>query len=454
MDEKRACDTSMDETTLDSLPADEISLILQKCSFFTLARLALTNSKWATCVAPVMLTSWKEVGAAQLQVDAASRGDLDELAAVQLSLKRQQLEIVAREQEDLYEGDASSPKVLDVGRILQNAPQDPLQLQSYKAQYLTKEKPLLSVFAMHTEIRFPWNEDARLAPQTAYCRMAVATTLRLSHGDLYKTIVGWLQVENLDAVADFQILDLIGECIQHSLNRVDWTSAQLAELASNAIAATRFSNVFPEDQWSIMDAFFGNAYDWVQRRTDADDSWDARCLEAVRRLVPPFDTTNQRFWLEYLVAECRVEYGWGPYYEPYHGEYLAKQHSNALPVAAFAKLIEELTPFESEWWEDWEQRDSWLHENNMDADTNDCYETTRHVLNGWAEANLSTVSEDDHRQFCALLSGLGNKNEIVPCSMAMGWVRSALEAGDVEAAKRLTNVFIAPVAEGGSESEE
>ena len=70
------------------------------------------------------------------------------------------------------------------------------------------------------------------------------------------------------------------------------------------------------------------------------------------------------------------------------------------------------------------------------------------VLNAWAETNLSTVSEDDHRQFCALLSGLPNKNEIVPCSMAMGWVRSALEAGDIEAAKRLTNVFVAPVDEG------
>ena len=78
-----------------------------------------------------------------------------------------------------------------------------------------------------------------------------------------------------------------------------------------------------------------------------------------------------------------------------------------------------------------------------DPDPNNCYETTRHVLNAWAETNLSTVSEDDHRQFCALLR-LANKNEIVPYSMAMGWVHSALEAGDMEAANRLDNVFINP----------
>ena len=104
------------------IPADEISLILQKCSFFTLAQLALTNNKWAACVAPVMLTSWKEVGAAQLQVNAAS--DFDELAAVQLSLKRKQLEFV---QEGPFMKISSMLNPREKDGFSQNAPQDPLR---------------------------------------------------------------------------------------------------------------------------------------------------------------------------------------------------------------------------------------------------------------------------------------------------------------------------------------
>ena len=56
---------------------------------------------------------------------------------------------------------------------------------------------------------------------------------------------------------DLQIFDLIGECITQNLNRVEWSSAQLAELASKAIAATETSRPSQRSCVASHTSFFG-----------------------------------------------------------------------------------------------------------------------------------------------------------------------------------------------------
>ena len=58
-----------------------------------------------------------------------------------------------------------------------------------------------------------------------WARMAMGATLRLSQADLLATIRTWLQVENLDAVFNLRVLDMIGAVLGHNLNRMEWSSA-------------------------------------------------------------------------------------------------------------------------------------------------------------------------------------------------------------------------------------
>ena len=75
-------------STLDSLPTDALSFMLERCSCRSLARLALTNRWWASRVMRTLLTWWNDVRVAYDQVQSAQT--LDELDALLGTFKRDQ----------------------------------------------------------------------------------------------------------------------------------------------------------------------------------------------------------------------------------------------------------------------------------------------------------------------------------------------------------------------------
>ena len=84
-----------------------------------------------------------------------------------------------------------------------------------------------------------------------YTQLAIATTLRLSQADLAETMRAWLEVENLETIRELQLLELIGECLAHNFNRLEWTSAQLAQIATDAIDATKAWKLYEERPLSL-----------------------------------------------------------------------------------------------------------------------------------------------------------------------------------------------------------
>ena len=121
------------------------------------------------------------------------------------------------------------------------------------------------------------------------------------------------------------------------------------------------------------------------------------------------------------------------------GSELAEYHANELPVAALKELIAFVIEEEEKYFNG---RDTtYDEEDDMYEEEKDPFYTSRKVLVSWAEANLKTASDDEHRDFFMMLASLDDSDKIITCGVAMGWVASALEAGDVEKAKRIANAL-------------
>lgn len=206
---------------LESLPADVLSYVLNRCPYKALARLALANRQWATRIQPVVLVFWERLLAAQHDVQSVQ--SFDELAAFLAGLARHQQIVAWIEHGTEFDID-----------LFQNA-EDPPSARLLDWSLETAKRRLVFQHTLHEDQWFFYGGGLI---QWRWLDLAVAITARLPPAGLREAFDQMMDLPHLDLARPtrdrMDVITIITRCLEHNVHRSEWTIDDLVSLATVA----------------------------------------------------------------------------------------------------------------------------------------------------------------------------------------------------------------------------
>ena len=257
---------------LESLPADVLSYLLERCSQEALARLALTNRQWATRIQPVVLVFWERLLAAQHDVQSVQ--SFDELAAFLAGLARDQ-QIVAWIQNGTE---------FDID-LFQNA-EDPPSARLLDWSLETAKRRLVFQHTLHEDQHTLHDRFFYGGGLIQSHDLAVAITARLPPAGLREAFDQMMDLPHLDLARPtrdrMDVITIITRCLEHNVHRGEWTIDDLVSLATVA---------WSDDVLYVLLSAVSYSEDVAFAQTRS---------AAAAQLRPPAEVSNQLFWFNFL----------------------------------------------------------------------------------------------------------------------------------------------------------
>merc|ERR1719506_77129 len=91
------------------------------------------------------------------------------------------------------------------------------------------------------------------------------------------------------------VIEIVAGCLRRNLRRKEWSSDQLATLATVTCARGVQQHGAADDLSSVIPLLRGEGY-WRM----GHDALGEACLAAAAQLRPPTEAANQQFWFEYI----------------------------------------------------------------------------------------------------------------------------------------------------------
>ena len=418
-----------------ALPADLLSLVLERCTHSTLTMWALTNREEASRAGVALLARWNVIVKAQRRLASAS--SFEDLDRVLRDLEQLHAIVVVGKLTDLFEArevDLSQVRSAHAFVQLQQAFNNRSWHSIHRID-ATDEAARLAFAKARVEV-YDAHVDGELPPWrvSAVCyRPCAAIAARLQPDEFIRAAADWIQALHSSPRGstvddDVDAASLVSFSLQRSVHRAAWTQEELTRLMQMLIEND------DDDYESIA------ATKVVQHLGGIDHgsgAWQDACDGALRLLQPPLEIENQRFWFEYLAFDCyEYHHGEGPRFRGFsYSHHELQSHAKVLPLEALSALLDEIL----------DEEDQFMRRASSEPSTYDRkHEVSRAVLSAWAETNLApgnTTSADEVTAFCDMLVDRGEALDMNVLQRVMGWVGRAAQSGDLETIKRIASAF-------------
>ena len=410
---------------MEDLPAELLSLVLERCTHSTLARMALTSRVGALRVHVALLARWNVLEEAGRRLRAAS--DLVQLGHLLRDLEQEHDVVVLQRPMD----SCRAPHEPDLSQFRTAEAFDQALGRGYysfrhgfRSVDSKDEKARLEVAKSQLQAYDPYvdctESHGQLSPYCVtgtYLNCCAAVTARLHHDDFCQKVADWLEFDK--SINDVHATELIGFAWQRNLNRSAWTDAQLARLIQMILDHRVGDNTTEAEDATYFLQELG-AYDGA--------------IEALRLLKPPLDVDNQRFWFEFLAFD------FPGYDEPSfrgfsYSSHDLEEHAKSLPMVALSALLDEIV----------QEEDAYMRHARGDQESQlRKHEVSHAVLSRWANVNLApgnTTSAEEAVAFCTMLAVRGDELQIDVLQRIMRLVGRAAESNDLETVKRIASAF-------------